>query len=222
MRWFGITVACIVIAGLYIPVCMLLLENRARTVVRTAAALYDTPNKTISFGEAQKLYKGRLKQMPSCTAASCGYELELNNRLLSAIHWTPFSELRAEVWVENGVVATQVLDFTSSANELHSVVSHVYIQGRNGDGPEFLVDPWEQSSAHDTNGILSISPDSLRSHRQMILGFDFACLTRRRGCATVADLLPTVWERRSDGKIECRLQNHKGLIEGPKWLDDAL
>lgn len=222
MRWSVIAATCSVVAGLYVPVCAFLVQSRARTIIDNAAALYETTAKARSLDEVQRLYSGRLMQMPNCTPAYCGYQLELNNRLLSAIHWTPFSELRTQVWVENGVITTEILDFTSSANERHSVVSHVYIQGQNGDGPEFLIDRWEQSSPRDTNGILTVAPDSLRSHQKVILGFDVSCLTKRGGCATIADLLPTVWEQRTDGGIKCRVQNYKGFIEGPKWLGDAL
>ena len=157
---------------------------------------------------------------PGCTPAYCAYEVVESNWVLAALHWTPYSELRSEIWFRDGILGASILDFTSTANPRHSIVAHVFIQ--EGEGLEFDLHPWETSSPADTNGIVDVSPKSLLAHENAVLGFDTRCLTSHRGCVSVAELLPTVWEQASDGSIRCRLPNHKGLIEGPKWLWDAL
>lgn len=218
--WFVAIVLCVVVAASYIPVCTLLLAHQARQILRNVSSLYATQGKTPTFVEAQRLFKGKLQPMEGCVAAECSYKYELNNRLLSTVRWTPFTELQTQLWVVNGYVRTVILDFTSTANRAHSIVSHVFIQDGGGPiwsqkGLEFDLDPWEQSSPSDTNGIVDVSPDSLRAHEPVVLGFDIGCLVKRGGCATVADLLPTVWQRRGDGAIRCRLPNHEGFIESP-------
>jgi hypothetical protein len=186
---------------------------RAESLIRNVAILYRYPDKASSISAVQALYKGELTQKRGCTPADCVYEVVVSNGLLAALHWVPYSELRSEIWFQNGMLKTTILDYTSSANPHHSVVSHVYVQ--DGEGPEFDLDPWEESSREDTNGIVSVSPESLRLHEQTVLGFDTGCLTNHRGCATVAELLPSVWEKARDGSIRCRLPNREGLIEGP-------
>jgi hypothetical protein len=189
-------------------------------MLQKTSSLYLIPGKAPTLAEMESLYGGKLRPVRDCTPVSCAYELEsVNNKFLATLHWAPLTQLRSEIWVSNGVVTNYVLDY-SSADGLHSVVSHVYIQ--DGVGPLFTLHPWEESSQTDTNGMVDVNPESFRAHEEAILGFDLGCLTRRGGCPTVADLLPTVWEQRGDGKISCRLKNKKGLIEGPKWLSDAL
>lgn len=223
--WIAAGMLCLGVTAAYVPMCSALLERRARVILENVSSLYRTPGRTPTFAEAQRMFKGKLRPMEGCTAAECSYQYELNNRLLSNMGLAPFSEIQTYMWVENGYVRTVVLDFTSTANNVHSVVSHVFIQDGGGPilnqkGLEFELDPWEQSSPSDTNGIVSVSPDSLRAHEPVVLGFDVGCLVRRGGCATVADLLPTVWERRSDGAVRCRLPNNEGFIESPwPWIN---
>jgi hypothetical protein len=89
----------------------------------------------------------------------------------------------------------------------------VYIQ--EGTGREFDLHPWEESSPADTNGIVGVSPESLKAHEETVLGFDTSCLTSHLGCTSVAELLPTVWEQGKDGTIRCRIKNHEGFVESP-------
>jgi hypothetical protein len=160
-----------------------------------------------------------------CKPEGCSYQFELNNRALSNIRWTPFAEIQTSIWVEKGYVRSTIVDFTSAANESHSIVSHLFIQDDDNPIPgldeaelEFDLHPWEESSAADTNGIVGVSPRSFRAHEAAVLGFDVGCLTRIGGCRTVAALLPAVWEVRNDGRIRCRMQNHEGFVEDPWHL----
>jgi hypothetical protein len=211
--WLGLLAICSVTVCSYVLICSALIQSRANWLIQTTSEIFATTGKTLAVSDALVLYQGRLKRMPECTATSCGYETVVSNRLLAALHWTPYSEIRTTVWVENGLVKNVDLDFTSTASHLHAIVSHVYVQ--DGEGLDFSVDPWEDTSPTETNGIVTVAPESFRAHKQIILGFDTKCLTRRPGCPSVADLLPTVWERRSDGLIRCRLRNREGWVEAP-------
>jgi hypothetical protein len=219
LHWFGLAAVCLGVAVGFIPVYSTILQWKAESLIRNVSTLYQSPGKAPAISTVQALYKGELTQK-GCTPDYCVYEVVVSNRILAALHWAPYTELRSEFWVQNGVVVTNALDYTSSANQLHSIVSHVYIQ--DGEGPEFDLDPWEESTPIDTNGIVGVRPESLRAHEQTVLGFDTRCLTSHRGCTTVAELLPTVWEMRKVGGIRCRLKNHEGWVECPEGFCDAL
>lgn len=219
-RWLGIAAACLAAGACYIVSWSVILQHRANWALHNVATLYGTDQRTPTFARAQELFGGKLRPTSGCKSEGCEYRYELNNRALSRIHWVPFAEIQTSFWVENGYVRTSVIDVTSAANRSHSVVAHLYIQDGGGPidndrGLEFDLDPWEESSPQDTNGIVGVSPDSLRAHEPEVLGFDVGCLTRHRGCATVADMLPPVWQLRNDGKIRCLLKNREGFIESP-------
>jgi len=220
MRLLILALICLGVASSFIPVYSIWVRMRAESLISNAGTLYRSLGSAPSISAAESLYKGELTQKGGCNPTDCVYEEVVSNGLLAVIHWAPYSELRSEIWFQDGMLKTTILDYTSSANPRHSVVSHVYIQ--DGVGPEFDLDRWEESSPEDTNGIVGVSPESLRLHEQTVLGFDTRCLTNHHGCASVAELLPTVWEKARDGKIRCRLSSREGLIEGPKWMWDAL
>jgi hypothetical protein len=212
-RWAVLAAISVGVASSIVPVYSIMLRMKAESLIRNASIVSQHIGEATSLSTLQAIYRRRLTQMPGCTSADCGYEVVESNRVLAVLHWAPYSELRSEIWFQDGKLRATFLDFASSANPHHSIVSHVYIQ--EGEGLEFDLDPWEETSPADTNGIVGVSPESLKVHEKTVLGFDLNCLTNHRGCMSVAELLPTVWEQRKDGKIRCRLQNHEGFIEGP-------
>jgi hypothetical protein len=220
LRWTVLAAICIAVAASFIPAYSWFVRMRAESLIRDVSNLYQHPVKATTIGAVQAVFHGKLKQGKFCSPKYCEYEVVASNRRLATLHWAPYAELRIRIEFENGIMYGTFLDFSSSANQHHSIVSHVYIQ--EAKGPDFNLDPWEESSPIDTNGIVGVSPDSLRAHEQTVLGFDLTCLTSHRGCTTIAELLPMVWERAKDSSIRCLITNHKGLIEGPKWLWDAL
>jgi hypothetical protein len=213
MRWVVLAAVCVGVVVGFIAAYSIVLRMKAESLIRNASIVSQHLGETSSAGTVQAIYKGRLTQEPGCTPAYCGYEVVESNSVLAALHLAPYSELRSEIWFRDGILSATFLHFTSNANPNHSIVSHVYIQ--EGKGLEFDLDPWEESSPPDTNGIVDVSPESLKAHAQTVLGFDTTCLTSHRGCISVAELLPTVWEQRKDGRIRCRLKNHEGFIESP-------
>jgi hypothetical protein len=213
MRWIVLTTVCAAAVISFIPVYSVVLRMNAESLIHDASIVSQHIGEKTALDTIQTIYKEKFAQIPGCTPDGCGYEIVESNRILAALHWAPYSELRSEVWFRDGILISTIVDFTSSANPRHSIVSHVYIQ--EGKGLEFDLDPWEESSPADTNGIVDVSPKSLKSHEQTVLGFDTKCLISHRGCMSVAELLPTVWEQRKDGMIRCRLENHEGFIESP-------
>jgi hypothetical protein len=213
IRWVVLAAICVGVVVSFIPAYSIVLRMKAESLIRNASIVSQHLGEASTVDTVQAIYKGKLTQMPNCTPAFCGYEVVEGNRVLAALHWAPYSELRSEIWFRDGILSATILDFSSSANPHHGIVSHVYIQ--EGKRLEFDLDPWEESSPADTNGIVDVSPESLKAHEQTVLGFNTRCLTSHRGCMSVAELLPTVWEQRKDGRIRCRLESHEGFIESP-------
>lgn len=213
LYFWGLLASCVGAIVGFIPAYSIVLRMQAESLIRNASILSEHMGEAFPADNLQAIYGGRLAKRPGCTRVSCQYEGLASNPALAMLHWAPYSELRSEIWFEDGILSTIVLDFTSTANSRHSIVSHVYIQ--QGKGLEFDLHPWEQSSPGDTNGIVAVRPESLKVHKQTVLGFNTTCLTMHRGCTSVAELLPTVWEQTKEGNIRCRLENHEGFIESP-------
>lgn len=213
MRWVVMAVICVGVTVSFIPIYSIVLRKKADSLIRSASIVSRHIGQTTTVGTVQAIYGGKLTQMPDCTPEYCAYEVVQSNRVLAALDWAPYSEIRSEIWFRDGILSASILHFTSSANSRHSIVAHVYIQ--EGTGLEFALHPWEESTPADTNGIVDVRPESLKIHEQTVLGFDTECLTGHHGCMSVAELLPTVWEQRKDGSIRCRLKNHEGFIESP-------
>jgi hypothetical protein len=221
-RWFALAAICLALVAGFIAMYSRVLRIRAEGLIQSVSNLCEQSGDAPTLSTAQALFHGSLRQMEVCNSDSCGYEAVASNGVLTALHWTPYSELRSEVWVHNEKVEAVILNFASSANPRHGIVAHLYIQGfQDGPGRLFGLDPWEKSSVSDTNGIVDVSPESFRANKRSVIGFDLNCLTNYGGCPTVAGLLPTVWAQENDGSIRCRLQNSEGLIEGPAWLRKA-
>jgi len=214
MRWIVLAGAiCLGSVIGFIPAYSIVLRSKAGTLIRNASIVSQYLGETTSVGTVQAIYNGNLTREPDCTPAYCAYEMVESNRVLAALHWGPYTELRSEVWFRDGILTASILDFTSSANPHQSIVAHVYIQ--EGNGLEFGLHPWADSSPHDTNGIVDVSPESLKAHEKAVLGFDTQCLTSHRGCMSVAELLPTIWAQGKNGTIQCRIKNHEGFVESP-------
>lgn len=213
MRWVVPAAICACVVVSFIPAYSFVLRKNAESLVRNVSTVSRLLGEKTTVGIVQAIYKGELTRMPNCTPAFCEYEVVESNRVLAALHWSPYSELRSEIWLRDGILSAVILHFTSNANPHHTIVSHVYVQ--EGKGLEFDLDPWEKSSPADANGIVGVSPESLQAHEQAVLGFDTKCLTSRRGCTSIAELLPTIWEQTKDGWIRCRVVNHKGFVESP-------
>jgi len=212
-RWFVLILISVCVGVSFISIASIVLRRKAQALIREASIASQHLGQTTSIDTLQNVYGGRLNRKPDCSPAFCGYEAIQSNRVLAALHWTPYSELRSETWLRDGILSAVILDFTSTANLDHTIVAHVYIQ--EGRGREFDLHPWDNSSPADTNGIVGVRPESLKAHERTVLGLDTSCLTRHRGCRSIAELLPTVWSQGKDGWIRCLIQNHEGFVESP-------
>ena len=106
-----------------------------------------------------------------------------------------------------------ILDYTTRPDFRDSIVVHSQVDFN--DSNSFYLHPWGDSSPLDTNGLVVVSTGSAEEKKQAALALNVNCLTKPGGCSTVADLLPTIWERTSNHEIKSRLPNHEGYIDAP-------
>jgi hypothetical protein len=167
----------------------------------------------------QQRFGPQLKQLGNCAQVSnCGYEVAMSNRLLAATHLVPYTEMKSVFDVQDGVVLGNMVDYTTTVHDRQSIVMHVAIDFcKTCDS--FSLHPWNPSPL-DTNGLVEIGSASSADKKRYVLSLDVHCMTKRGGCSTVAELLPTVWENRN-GTIMCRIPNHEGFVDYPSawyWL----
>jgi len=124
----------------------------------------------------------------------------------------PYTQLDSEFWALDGVVETSMLSYTTTVHRRYSIVVHAQTDFTKFDS--FYLHPWGDSSRLDTNGMVAISSGVSSEAKQTALALNVGCLTSFAGCDTVADMLPTVWQRTADGRIIPRIRNHEGTVAG--------
>ena len=190
-----------------------LLNKKADIIVRTAYELSDQ-KQTPTLADIRERFGKRLRQVDGCPPTQCVYTVVLSNRVLAALHFVPYTEMKSYFWVRDGVLLGTMVDYTTTVNHRYNVVSHVQIDFCNW-CQMVAIHPWDQSSPLDTNGLIEIGSESSAQNRRTALSLNISCLTRVRGCDSVADLLPTVWRQTANKRIACKLENDKGFVEKP-------
>jgi hypothetical protein len=221
MRWVWAAAVLLLVAVAACALYAHLLKTRTESLINSAYELSNRPANAhgLPFTIVRARYGKELKQLPGCTASDCGYEVVLTNRVFSFLHVLPYTELRSYFWVRNGAVIENMLDYTTAINRRSTVVAHATIQYCS-DCTTFYLHPWSDSSPLDTNGFVSIGSASASPEKRRVLSLNPACMTRLRGCASLAELLPTVWEWTGDA-IRCRIPNNEGMVDAPPgwwWL----
>jgi len=190
-----------------------LLNQQAEFLLRTVYELSQQEH-IPTLTNLRERFGSKLKQMDGCTVSKCGYTVELSNRVLATFRIVPYSEIKSYFWVKNGLVDGTMVDYTTTINRRYSVVSHVQIDLCTG-CQTFAIHPWDNSSPLDTNGIVEIGKEASAQNIRTVLSFDTRCLSKFGGCESVADLLPTVWQRTPNKQIACRIHNDRGFVAKP-------
>jgi len=188
-----------------------LLQTRAESLIRISRELSDFRGSPLTLATLESKLGRRLRPVESCTPSGCGYELELSNNPLAILRIVPATQLRAYFWLRDGVVEESLLDYTTHPDFRDSIVVHSQMDFN--DGNSFYLHPWGNSAPLDTNGLVVISSGSAEDKKKAALALNVSCLTKPGGCSTVADLLPTIWERTTNQKIRSRLPNHEGYMD---------
>lgn len=202
---------CVAIFSLYIY--SQLLTKRAEALVQATYELSNRRGAPPTLAVLQSGFGGQLQQMEGCAPSQCSYEVFLSNRCLASLKIVPYTELRSQFWVRDGVINGNMLDFTTRVHDRYSIVVHAQTDFKDTD--EFYVHPWGDSTPMDTNGLVAITAGAPLEKKKIALALNLSCLTKIGGCSTVADLLPTVWRLKANGNIDTRIQNHEGFIDAP-------
>jgi len=166
------------------------------------------------LADVQQRFGRELKQLDGCSDSKCTYTVLLSNRALAAARIAPYAEIKSYFRVERGLVVGTMIDYTATVGRRDSVVSHVQIDFCEG-CQMFALHPWDNSSPLHTNGLVEIGSDAPAQNIRTVLSLNTRCMTMFGGCETVADLLPTVWQRTANKEIACRIQNDRGFVVRP-------
>lgn len=187
--------ACVATVGLC--VYSQILKERADTLIRFTHELSNHQDAPPTLAILEKRFGAQLKPLDGCTPSHwCGYRVSLSNKVLAALRIAPYTQLESEFWASDGVVETNMLNYTTIVRRRYSIVVHAQTDFTNADS--FYLHPWGDSSPLDTNGLVVISSGVPAEQRNTALALNLGCLTSFVGCDTVADLLPTVWQRTTD------------------------
>ena len=174
------------------------LRTRAEWLARISYDLSNYTETPVTLRMLRQRLGSQLKRSEGCTASECGYEVVLSNRVLSALHFAPYTEMKSYFYLRDGVVLENMVDYTTTVHQHHNVVTHVQIDFCK-DCDSFSIHPWNDSSL-DTNGLVEIGSASSADKKRSVLSLDFHCMTKRGGCTNVGELLPTVWRESPNGK----------------------
>jgi hypothetical protein len=212
MRRLGLAVAAIigVLAGSFC-VYAYVMRRQAESLVRNAYELsLSESNPTLA--DIQRRY-GQQLHLEECNPQfGCTYTVSVSNRALASLHIFRYAKMSASFSVLNGVVVENMVDYFVTDGTEFSVTAHVQIDFWNGD-TSFSVHPWGASAPLNTNGLVMIGYASSPAEKRNVLSFDTACMARIRGCTTVAELLPTVWQQTPNQLIRCRIANVTGDVK---------
>ena len=188
-----------------------LLNKRAQVIVRAGYELSEKQAPTVSEIQA---YFGHQLRLEECRASDCSYGVEVSNRVLAGLHLAPYTEMKSQFWVRDGIVLINALTYSITVNRRNTVVSHLQIDFCN-ECQTFAIHPWDASSPLDTNGIVEIGSKVSAPSRRTVLSLNTGCLITLSDCRSVADLLPTVWHQTGDRKIACLIKNDRGFVQKP-------
>lgn len=211
--WFTVLVACILVAS--VSMYAHLLRRQADTLVRNTYELSLSTSKP-TLTELQHRY-GRQLHLDGCDPnLGCSYTVTFSNRRLAALHIFRFAEITSSFGVRDGAVLDNMISYRVTDGTHFDVTAHVQIEYCNG-CDNLSVDPWTGAAPSSSNGIVEIGSASSQEWKRKLLSFDTSCVARLRGCRTLAELLPTVWQQTASRTIGCRLPSHEGFVRPPSW-----
>lgn len=223
MRKLGLAVAVlsVLLGAFYIYTYSL--RKQAESLVRNVYELsFSQSNPTLA--DLQRRF-GRQLHLDGCYGKfGCIYVASVSNRPLAVLHIFHYAEMSSSFSVYDGIVGHNIVghnlvDYMVTDGKKFNVTTHVQINYWNGDN-SFDVDPWGNAAPANTNGLVMIGYASSPEDKRRVLSFDTRCMARMRGCNTVAELLPTVWQQTANHAIRCRIPNHDGTVNHPTTWED--
>lgn len=202
-----IAATCCLVAGLcFFEAYSLSVRHRANRLILISRE-FSQRGKPPTLGEIRSAFGSDLQQLGPCTYDGCGYEANLSNRLLHALHLAPFTELRTQFWEEKGVMQSNSIYFYAMPHGASDVLVKYC---KACDSPN--VSPYADSAKFFT-GYVEIDLSAPDVAREKAFGMNTSCLSKLGGCNSVAELLPTVWQQTPQGTIICVVPNRDGVLD---------
>lgn len=170
-------------------------------------------NPTATFESLQRKYGGKLHKVKGSTPQACQYEMNLSNRIISALHIVPYTEMNIWFTVDEGSLRWAMLEYRTALTGPNSPVVHVQ-QGMcaHGCGVRFDVNP-HGTAQQVWNGLVEFDTRATAQQRDAALALNLDCFVRIGGCRDIVDLLPTVWMRTGPRTITSRLVGSSQRLE---------
>ena len=206
VRFAIIAAVCSLIAGLcFIWAYSLELEHRANRLVRVCYE-FSERIRPPSLEEIRNVFGSDLQQLGPCSNDGCGYEVNVSNGLLHAFYLVPYTNLRTQFWEEKGVMQSNSVYFYTMPHTVAVLVKYC----RACDPPNMY--PYENTLTSFT-GYVEIDLSAPEIARKKAFGINTACLIRWGGCDSIAQLLPTVWQKAGQNTVRCIIPNREGVFD---------
>lgn len=195
----GIVLALVFLGAVVIYSNRLL--RSAEKVVRVSYELSQREHPP-TVDDIRQQFGTQLKQPAACTGSGCGYEVTLSNRVLAETHLAPYTALRSSFWARGDVLDENVLELWTVSSRGRMIVAYVdakYCKGCK----DFDVTPCLGPMASVASGSVRVGSDSELTDKRTAFAFNTGCLSSLRGCASIAELLPTIWQRTAAGTVQC-------------------
>lgn len=207
VRFVIIATVCSLIAGLcFIWAYSLELEHRANRLVR-ACYEFSERGKPPSLEEIRDVFGSNLQQLGPCSNDGCGYEVNVSNGLLHAFHLVPYTNLRTQFWEEKGIMQSNSVEFYTMPHGM----AHVLVKYCRACDPPTMY-PYENVSTPFA-GYFEMDLSAPEIARRKAFGMNTECLTRWVGCDSIAQLLPTVWQKSGQNTVRCIIPNREGVFD---------
>jgi hypothetical protein len=195
----GILIALLLVIALVIYSAWL--HHSAAKTVRASYELLQR-NPTPTLDDLRRQFGGELQQSAACSFAGCGYDITLSNRVLAQLHLAPYTALRSVFWVRDGVLEENILEVWTRTSRERMIVAYADAKYCK-DCAEFDVVPCEGRKSEIASGSVRVGSRSTPIQKQSAFGFNTECLSTSKGCGSVAELLPTIWDETNEGLMRC-------------------
>ncbi|MCU1285700.1 MAG: hypothetical protein JWO13_2050 [Acidobacteriales bacterium] len=152
-----------------------LLRRDASKIIGDVEAFAAAGEKDQAFQTLQLEYGSHMRKMPGCIPSRCSYELDVNNRLYSILHLSPYTDLNVR-FDRKGDEHLVMITY-SIGNNIFLHVQTASCLGRHC--PSFYINPWQNVvTAERWNGIVELESAASPKLRRAAFAINTGCLTK--------------------------------------------
>jgi len=187
------------------------LRKSARRMLADVNGVIVSSDPTAAFHRLLQAYGRRMTQSGHCTPDYCSYEVEIENRIAVDGDILPNTRMTARFDVVKDKLSLVMLESRTALKHVTSPAVHVQMDVCSDVCDWFVINPWGRESPELANGIVEFGRTTAQDRRRAAMAFNTTCLLRFGGCRTIAELLPTVWQRSNLGTVTCLIPNNTGM-----------